>query len=80
MSDRLPRGPRERVERVLVDLLKLNSQLMKGVRHITIDYQLANDAPIAARQLLDDIRTGEVQVDRWQPPADPDEDLEEDFG
>lgn len=77
MSDRLPRGPRERVEQVLVDLLKLNSQLMKGVRHITIDYQLANDAPIAARRLLDDIRTGEVRVDRWQPPADPD-DLEDD--
>lgn len=82
MTDRMPRGPRERAEKILVDLLKLNSQLMKGVQHITIDYQLANDAPVAARKLLDDIRTGEVRVERWQPPPDfnEDEELEDDFG
>ena len=53
---------RDRVERVITDLMKINSQLMKGIGNIVVDYKLANDAPIAARQLLDDIRIGRFDV------------------
>lgn len=67
------------VEKVLVDLLKSHGQLMKGVGSIVVDYKLLNDAPVAARKLLDELRLGEIQVSRWQPPKD-DEELESDFG
>lgn len=53
---------RTRIERVITDLMKINSQLMKGIGNIVVDYKLANDAPIAARDLLEDIRIGHFDV------------------
>ena len=68
----------EYVERVITDLLKINSQLMKGIGNIVVDYKLANDAPIAGKKLLDELRLGEIKVDRWAPPDD--DELEDEFG
>ena len=68
---------RDRVERVITDLMKINSQLMKGIGSIVVDYKLANDAPRAARQLLDDIRIGRFDV---QYRDIEDDDTESDLG
>lgn len=69
------------VEKVVTDLMRSHSQLMKGVAHIAnVDYALLNDAPLAGRKLIEEIRLGELQIARWAPPADDDEDLEETFG
>lgn len=70
---------KDRVERVITDLMKANSQLMKGVGNIVVDYKLINDAPIAARQLLEDIRMGKFAVE-YRKLEDDEDELEMDFG
>jgi len=52
----------ERVERVIKDLVTSHGQLMAGIRHIVVDYQLVNEAPLEAEKLLNDIRTGAIDI------------------
>lgn len=71
-------GAEARVEKVIKDLVKSHSELMAGIRHIVVDYKLANEAPINAEALLNDIRIGRVGIiDAFdEVELDPEEDFD----
>ena len=47
---------RERIIRVVEDLMESHDQLMAGVRYIVVDYKLLNECRIEGQTLLNELR------------------------
>ena len=67
----------ERIEQTLCDLIRsqyqLSSALRRAGRLAGIDCKLLDKSRNEARQLVDELRLGEIKVTRWQPPSDDDD-------
>ena len=66
----------EYVDNVLSNLLRANTQLVSHItRGAPIDRTLVTKAHAEGKKLINEIRLGEIRVDRWAPP--PEEEDEE---